>query len=268
MSRDSAIEQHYGRPGLLERMLHTLAKKGITESDINFETLAAVDEFHVGGLDATRRINGRLGLIPQDRLIDLGCGSGGPARAMAAISGCHVVGIDLTAEFISAGKALNQMTGQADRVELMQGSSLDMPLADNSFSQAVMLHVGMNVADKAGIMREAFRILQPGGRFCIYDIMQISEGPLTFPFPWASSASLSAVASPEDYLAAATSASFSLDAQHDQSAGMAKMLTEIADKGTANRPDDASDPVRNLARQIDSGLLGPTEIYLRKSDKG
>ena len=63
MSQDTAIEKHYGRPGLLKRMLRTLANKGISENDLTFETLAPVDEFHVGGLDATRRILNRLTLL-------------------------------------------------------------------------------------------------------------------------------------------------------------------------------------------------------------
>ena len=107
MSQDTAIEQHYGRPGLLKRMLRALARKGISENDLTFETLAPLDEFHVGGLDATRRILNRLTLFPKDQLVDLGCGTGGPARAMAAISGCHVSGFDLTREFIEAGTTLN-----------------------------------------------------------------------------------------------------------------------------------------------------------------
>ena len=267
MSQDTAIEKHYGRPGLLKRMLRTLANKGISENDLTFETLAPVDEFHVGGLDATRRILNRLTLFPKDQLVDLGCGTGGPARAMAAISGCHVSGFDLTREFIEAGTTLNHMTGMADRVSLAQASILDVPAADSTFSHAVMLHVGMNVADKKGIMREAFRLLQPGGRFCVYDVMQTGDGALTFPLPWASDASFSAVVCPDAYLAAGVAAGFMLEAQHDESAGMARMLTSMSDSGPANRPDNGSDPFHNLAQHIEEALLAPTEIYFRKPGK-
>ena len=267
MSQDTAIEKHYGRPGLLKRMLRTLENKGISENDLTFETLAPVDEFHVGGLDATRRILNRLTLFPQDRLVDLGCGTGGPARAIAAISGCHVSGFDLTREFIETGTTLNHMTGMADRVSLAQASILDVPAADATFSHAVMLHVGMNVADKEGIMREAFRLLRPGGRFCVYDVMQTGDGALTFPLPWASDPSFSAVVRPDAYLAAGLAAGFMLEAQHDESAGMARMLTSMSDSGPANRPDNGSDPFHNLARHIEEAVVAPTEIYLRKPGK-
>ena len=106
MSQDAAIEQHYGRPGLLDRILKSLAKQGVDGNDITIETLAPLDEFHVGGLFATRRIASRLTLMPQDQLVDLGCGTGGPARAIADISGCTVSGVDLTEEVRDHGKSL------------------------------------------------------------------------------------------------------------------------------------------------------------------
>lgn len=159
------------------------------------------------------------------------------------------------------------MTGMADRVSLAQASILDVPAADATFSHAVMLHVGMNVADKEGIMREAFRLLRPGGRFCVYDVMQTGDGALTFPLPWASDPSFSAVVRPDAYLAAGLAAGFMLEAQHDESAGMARMLTSMSDSGPANRPENGSDPFHNLARHIEEALLAPTEIYLRKPGK-
>lgn len=264
MSQDAAIEQHYGRPGLLDRILKSLAKQGVDGNDITIETLAPLDEFHVGGLFATRRIASRLTLMPRDRLVDLGCGTGGPARAIADISGCTVSGVDLTEEFVTTGRALNDITGLAEQVTLTQGSILALPLPDDAFSHAVMLHVGMNVEDKHGLMREAFRILQSGGRFCVYDVMQVSDGVLEFPFPWAADASFSAVAQPADYISAAIAAGFLLEAQHDESAGAASMLSAMLDSGPANRPDGSADPFHNLAHHIRAGLLAPTEIYFRK----
>ena len=264
MSQDAAIEKHYGRPGLLDRILKTLAKQGIEGSDITIEALAPLDEFHVGGLPATRRIASRLTLMPHDRLVDLGCGTGGPARAIADMTGCAVSGVDLTEEFVTTGRALNDITGLTGQVTLTQSSILALPLSDDAFSHAMMLHVAMNVEDKHGLMREAFRILQPGGRFCVYDMMQVSDGVLEFPFPWAADASFSAVAQPADYISAAIAAGFLLEAQHDESAGAASMLSAMLDSGPANRPDGSADPFHNLAHHIRAGLLAPTEIYFRK----
>ena len=43
----------------------------------------------------------------------------------------------------------------------------------------------MNIADKAGVFREVARVLKPGARFTIYDIMRTSDGTPAFPVPWA-----------------------------------------------------------------------------------
>src|SRR3546814_14486837 len=48
-----------------------------------------------------------------------------------------------------------------------------------------MLHVGMNIADKARLFREVRRVLRPGARFGIYDVLQGPGGAPLFPVPWA-----------------------------------------------------------------------------------
>ena len=58
-----------------------------------------------------------------------------------------------------------------------------------------------------------------------------------------------------------------LEAQHDESAGMARMLRSMSASGPANRPDYGSDPFHNLARHIEEAVVAPTEIYLRKPGK-
>jgi hypothetical protein len=95
-------------------------------------------------------------------------------------------------------------------------------------------------------------------------MMQVSDGVLEFPFPWAADASFSAVAPPADYISAAIASGFLLEAQHDESAGAAGMLSAMLDSGPANRPDGSADPFHNLAHHIRAGLLAPTEIYFRK----
>jgi ubiquinone/menaquinone biosynthesis C-methylase UbiE len=63
-----------------------------------------------------------------------------------------------------------------------------------------MLHVGMNIEDKAKLFSEARRVLKLGGSFGIYDVMrESSEGDLRFPAPWAASAETSFVESAATY---------------------------------------------------------------------
>ncbi len=94
-------------------------------------------------------------------LLDIGCGIGGPARFFAERFGCRVTGIDLTADFVDAAKALTARVGLTERVAYRQASALTLPFADDSFDLATLLHVGMNIADKAALMTEVRRVLRP-----------------------------------------------------------------------------------------------------------
>lgn len=75
---------------------------GKSESTVTADDLAPVDEFHIGGRSSTEALAKQLGLIASDRVLDVGCGLGGPARFIAVHDGCHVVGIDLTHDYVEA----------------------------------------------------------------------------------------------------------------------------------------------------------------------
>src|SRR5262245_21935242 len=89
-----AVEAHSSRGGILESILGALRTMGIEPDAVSGEKLAAVDEFHVGGRDATIELADRLGLAPGTRVLDVGCGLGGSARFLAAERSCQVTGVD------------------------------------------------------------------------------------------------------------------------------------------------------------------------------
>jgi len=264
MTSTDAVEQHYSGRGLVARIEKSLAEAGHDGGALTPEILAPYDEFHVGGMQATHRLCGRLEIGQDSRLLDVGCGTGGPARAVAAKTGCRVTGIDLTADFIKAGDELTERCALSRLVSLHHGSALDMPFDGSSFDRAMMLHVGMNIADKPGLMTEVARVLAPGGIFGVYDMMRASPGEITFPMPWASHAGVSAVTRPEDYIAAAGHAGLVLIAHHDETGSAKGFLHHI----NATRPPveagQIPDPFRNLAAHIEAGILAPTELIFRK----
>ena len=155
MTSSDAVEQHYSGRGLVSRIDRALAEAGHDGQGLTPELLAPYDEFHVGGMEATYRFSDRLDVGPDSRLLDVGCGAGGPARAVAARTGCKVTGIDLTADFIDAGRELTTRCG-LQACHPASGNALAMPF-DDSADRAMMLHVGMNIADKAGLMAEVAR---------------------------------------------------------------------------------------------------------------
>jgi 2-polyprenyl-3-methyl-5-hydroxy-6-metoxy-1,4-benzoquinol methylase len=127
------VREHYASEGITARGLTALRAVNGPEVAITPETLAPIDHFHGKGVIATEELAAALQPEPGDHLLDIGCGIGGPARWLAAKYGCRVTGIDLTAEFCEAARELNSLCGLADRVQIMHGSALSLPLPDNSF---------------------------------------------------------------------------------------------------------------------------------------
>jgi SAM-dependent methyltransferase len=138
---------------------------GGPNTSITSETLAPFDHFHGGGLATTQELAAALQPQTGETILDSGCGIGGPARWIARRYNCSLTGVDLTQEFCDAARELNSLCGMAERVRIVEGSALSRPLPDAVFDRAFSQFMVMNVADKAGVYREAFRVLKPGGRF-------------------------------------------------------------------------------------------------------
>ncbi len=273
MTNPEDVARHYHTGHLLKRI-----SDGCTALELSPpiapDALAPVDEFHIGGRLATEPLVRALQLSDGKHAVDLGCGLGGPARFIAATTGASVTGVDLTQEFVETGRVLNEWTGLADRVNLVQGSILDLPLEPQTMDAAYMIHVGMNIADKAGIARQAARVLKPGGLFTIYDVMQVGDGEMDYPAPWAASADQSALAAPEAYEAALNTAGFDVVDRIDRTAFARKFFADLAaaqDRADGPPPlglhlvmgDDTALKVRHMVRNIEAGRIAPIEIHAR-----
>ena len=157
------MSRHYASTGITARILTALRAVNGRDVPITPDTLAPIDHFNGKGVVATEELTAPLPPKASDHLLDIGCGIGGPARWIAAKYGCRVTGVDLTAEFCEAARELNSLCGLTDRVEILHGSALSLPLPDNSVDRAYSQAALMNVSDKSGAFREAFRVLRPGG---------------------------------------------------------------------------------------------------------
>ena len=165
MSEAKAVAEHYARPRLDETILEAMARAGLDKQKVTPTDLAAVDEFHVGGLEATKAFSGFMGLKTGMKVLDVGCGVGGPARYFASEHGVSVTGIDLTEEFVTAATSLTKLVRLENAASFEQGSALAMPFANESFDAAYMFHVGMNIADKNALFQDVARVLKLGAKF-------------------------------------------------------------------------------------------------------
>ena len=185
MSVEHEVSNHYDHGGLIKAIEAALAKSGIERDAVTIADLAPVDEFHIGGRPATMDLAGPLALNSSDRVLDVGCGLGGAARFFADQFGCSITGIDLTAEYVETAGILSGWVGLSGRTAFEHASALAMPFGNASFEAAYMLHVGMNIEPKFELFTEIARVLIPGSRLAVYDVMRTGDGDLAYPVPWA-----------------------------------------------------------------------------------
>ena len=149
-----------------------------------------MDEFHVRGAEVSQELAREIGL-DNSKVLDVGCGIGGPSRMLADDYNCRVTGIDLSHEFIRTASALSELVGLQDKTDFIQASALELPFEDGSFDVAWTQHVQMNISDKAKFYSEINRVLSDSGTFVYYDIFQKNGEDVDYPVPWANDASVS-----------------------------------------------------------------------------
>lgn len=191
------VESHYAQPGLAGRILEALRQNGLDPEHLNQADLARLDQFHVGGLEATDALVRLAEIRAADRVLDLGSGIGGPSRYIAATTGCHVTGLDLAAEYCEVAAMLARATGLAELVNYRQGDALAAPFPDASFDVVWTQHAAMNIEDKPALYREIYRLLGRGGRVAVHDIVA-GSGEVRYPVPWASEQSFSFLVTGEE----------------------------------------------------------------------
>jgi len=195
---EHAVRDHYDSAELTRAILDALAAAGKDPEALTPDDLAPIDEFHVRGREASLELAAQLDLGPACRVLDVGSGLGGPARLLAGRGGCHVTGIDITPAFCTAARALTERVGLGDRVDYREGNALDLPFADAAFDVVWTQHAAMNIADKPRLYAEMARVLRPGGRLAIYDVLQGTGGDVVYPAPWAREPSISFLATPDE----------------------------------------------------------------------
>ena len=267
---EQALRAHYSQGGLETALLAALTKAGKDVEKLSPADLMGADEFHVGGAQATKALTEQLALRPDMHLLDLGSGLGGPARHIARAHGCRVTGIDLTEEYVQVANSLTARMGLADMVDFRLASANRLDFPDATFDGITMMHVGMNVPDKAPMFAALRRALRPGGFFAIYDIMQVGPGDLVFPLPWSSQPATSFVETPATYRALLEQAGFQITAERNRGPFavefFATMRARIAQSGPPpiglNMAMGATAPAKigNLQSLIAAGVLAPVEL--------
>ena len=173
------------RDPLTTRILEALQESGRSIDELTYRDLIPVSELHNRGKQATVDLARLAEIQPEHHVLDLGCGIGGPARTLAAEFGCRVTGIDISDEFCTAAQSLNELVGLSGNISIRTADALALPFEDESFDIVWTQHASMNIADKQALFTEMHRVLRPGGKLALHDVMAGPVQPVHFPVPWA-----------------------------------------------------------------------------------
>lgn len=131
--------------------------------------------------DATHRLTDLMisGLAPRsrERVLDIGCGIGNPALRLVGARDVNVVGITVSHVQVAQAQERAAQAGLTDRATFQYADAMNMPFPDASFDGAWALESMLHMPDRSSVLAEAARILRPGGRLAIADI--IERGPVS-----------------------------------------------------------------------------------------
>jgi SAM-dependent methyltransferase len=245
----SGVSAHYASFDSTAVIAAALRELGADQGRVTPESLAPLDQFHLGGMQATLDLAHLAGARTGMRVLDAGGGLGGPARILASRFGCAVSVVDLTQRYCEIGELLTRFTHLEDRVDFRQGDMLALPFESETFDLVWTQHASMNIADKPRLYAELRRVLRPGGRLAVHEVVAGRVQPLHFPVPWARDASLSFLLAGEAQRRVIADAGFAERAWHD--------VTEAAVDATRSRvasPPEASASMPSLGLQL---VMGP-----------
>ncbi|WP_119304664.1 SAM-dependent methyltransferase [Dongia deserti] len=273
MSTERQVAKHYTHGSLQQAIFDALRAMGKDPERFSAMDLSTGDELHLGWVPATAALAKDLGLAPGMHVLDVGSGIGGPARFFAETHRCRVTGIDLTDEFVQVATELTRRCGLSDLVSFRQGSALDLPFSAGAFDAATLIHVGMNIADKARLFESVRRVLKPGALFGVYEIMHAGKGDLPYPMPWAQTRETSFVETPETYRHLLSAAGFTIESEENRREFVLDLARQMREKAEKHGMPPLNQQVLmgpafrerlgNVMATLERGTIAPVQIIAR-----
>lgn len=142
----------------------------LSELDLAVDAVHGItDQNHIGGALSTLHLALRTHLTAADRVLDLGCGIGGPARLLAEVFGCEVRGLDINARRVVEARQLTALVGLDRRVEF-ECADLLQAMPEREYSVVWAQNAWIHIDRPARLAAIAASALVPRGRLAFEDV--------------------------------------------------------------------------------------------------
>jgi arsenite methyltransferase len=230
------------------------------------------DTLHPGGLALTQRLGQLMNIQPGDWTVDLASGRGISAMAVSRMFYCKVAGVEFSAKAAAKAQRNASEAFNTSQAFFLQGDAESPPFRSSSVD-GILCECSMSLfTDKAGAVKEAVRMLKPGGRFGMSDIT-IKPGslPSELDGPVGQALCLAGALDLAGYMKLLQNEGLILRHQEDASPEILKLLDSVESKlaafmagpgltGSAalalNRPKNAPALIDRLRELVETRSLG------------
>ena len=129
------------------------------------------DQDHYGGIEVLDALADAAGIRTEHHVLDVCSGMGGPARWIAYKRKCKVTGLDFTLSRVEAARRLTQRVQLDHLVDFVHGDAAAMPFPSSCYDVLIGQESWLHILDKAALISECVRVLNPGGTIAFTDVV-------------------------------------------------------------------------------------------------